>query len=117
MLQTIHKYDKGNLLDITHSLPEDSLTAFKNAVSIELPDNYQQIKNIVISGMGGSCISADLLKSYLYEKSSIPVIVNRTSILPAFAGKESLCIFNSYSGGTYETLKCAGEAFKRNCKC
>jgi glucose/mannose-6-phosphate isomerase len=117
MLQTIHKYDKGKLLDITHSLPDDSLTAFNNASSTELPADYRQIRNIVISGMGGSCISGDLLRSYLYEKSAIPVLLNRTSTLPAFAGAESLCIFNSYSGTTYETLQCAREAFQRNCKC
>jgi glucose/mannose-6-phosphate isomerase len=116
MLQTIQKYDKSKLLDITHSMPDDSLTAFNNASEIELPGNYSQIKNIVISGMGGSCISADLLKSYLYEKSAVPVIVNRTATLPAFASEESLCVFNSYSGSTYETLKCAEQAFKRNCR-
>ena len=115
-IQTIRKFDKSNLLDITHNFPEDAKKAFKTSSEIILPANFNQVKNIIISGMGGSCISGDLFKSYLYNKSSIPVIVNRSSLLPNFADNDSLCVFISYSGNTLETLACAKEAVQRNCK-
>ncbi|MBC7474615.1 MAG: bifunctional phosphoglucose/phosphomannose isomerase [Candidatus Sericytochromatia bacterium] len=114
--QTISQYDKSNLLGITYNFPDDATIALKNALKINIPDEYNQIKNIVISGMGGSCISGDLLKSYIYDKAEIPVIVNRSSVLPHFVNSESLSIFISYSGNTQETLKCAKESFKRGCK-
>lgn len=114
--QTIRKFDKSNILEITYNMPDDASSALKNSLNLEFPENYKEIKNIIISGMGGSCISGDLLRNYVYDKSEIPVTVNRSSVLPGFAGKDTLCVFLSYSGNTQETLMCTKEALKRGCK-
>lgn len=109
------KHDSKGLIGVTDSLPEDSEKALNN--SLTFSENYEDISNIIISGMGGSCISGDLLRSYLYDKSEIPVIVNRTSVLPNFVNNKSLAVFISYSGNTQETLSCYKQAITKNAKC
>jgi glucose/mannose-6-phosphate isomerase len=109
------KYDTDRLLAITDSLPEDAEKSLNN--SLIFSENCEDISNIVIFGMGGSCISADLLKSYLYDKSEIPIIVNRNNLIPNFINSKSLCIFISYSGNTYETLSCYKQSVSKNAKC
>jgi len=70
-----------------------------------LPDNYKiGYQNIVVTGMGGSAIGGDILRTYAMEKASIPIIVNRDYTMPAFVGKSTLVLAVSYSGNTEETL-------------
>jgi glucose/mannose-6-phosphate isomerase len=60
--------------------------------------------SIVMTGMGGSAIGGDLLRSYLSQELSIPCIVNRSYTMPAFVGTSTLVVVSSYSGNTEETL-------------
>jgi len=116
VLEELLKYDKSNVIEKTYRFYEDALKSFENTLSAKLPENFKGIKNIFISGVGGSCIAGDLLKTYLWNKSNIPVVVNRSSSLPSFVNEETLCIFISYSGNTRETLTCASSAIERKCK-
>ncbi len=71
------------------------------------------IRQIVIAGMGGSAIGADLLTAYVSSTCSVPVSVHRDYGLPAFArGKETLVIASSHSGNTEETLEAFETALK-----
>ncbi|GIW23411.1 MAG: bifunctional phosphoglucose/phosphomannose isomerase [Candidatus Sericytochromatia bacterium] len=109
-------YDKDNLIETTYRLPDDAEKAFNKVLSQEIPSKYKEFDNILISGMGGSCISADILNSYLYFKSNKPIIINRSSVLPSFVNEKTLSIFISYSGNTIETLNCTKEAINKNSK-
>lgn len=115
MTHNFTQYDKSNLLSVTNNMTEESLKAFENAQAIS--ENYQGINNILVSGMGGSCISGDLLKTYLYDKSLITLLVNRSSVLPNFVNEKSLCVFISYSGNTQETLNCYKQAIAKSAQC
>ncbi len=68
---------------------------------VNFPSSFQ---NIVLTGMGGSAISGDLLEAYLAEDLKIPFLVNRNYTLPNFVGADSLILAVSYSGNTEETL-------------
>jgi glucose/mannose-6-phosphate isomerase len=74
------------------------------------------IKNIVITGLGGSAIGGDLLKSYLTNELKIPFIVNRHYFLPEFVDENSLVIVSSYSGNTEETIAAHKDAVMRKAK-
>ncbi|MDP2363928.1 MAG: bifunctional phosphoglucose/phosphomannose isomerase, partial [Ignavibacteria bacterium] len=74
------------------------------------------ISNIVISGLGGSAISADLIKNFLADELTIPLFVNRSYNLPKFAGNNTLFIASSYSGNTEETISALQKAIKLKCK-
>lgn len=68
-------------------------------------DGYQrEYRNIVVSGMGGSAIGGDILRTYSLKRASLPVIVNRDYDVPNFIDERTLFFAISYSGNTEETL-------------
>jgi glucose/mannose-6-phosphate isomerase len=74
------------------------------------------VRNIVLTGLGGSAIGGDLLRSYLADDLRVPFFVNRHYLLPQFVGKETLVIVSSYSGNTEETISAHTDATKRKAK-
>lgn len=76
------------------------------------------IRQVVISGMGGSAIGGDLLTAYLDPYIQVPVIVHRDYGMPAWArGPETLVIASSHSGNTEETLDSLAIARAQGCRC
>ncbi|MDX2129589.1 MAG: bifunctional phosphoglucose/phosphomannose isomerase [Chloroherpetonaceae bacterium] len=71
---------------------------------------------VVISGLGGSAIGGDLVRTYLGGEVTVPILVNRNYTLPEFVGKNTLVVISSYSGNTEETLSVYHEAIKRGAK-
>ncbi|MEK6757226.1 MAG: bifunctional phosphoglucose/phosphomannose isomerase [Bacteroidota bacterium] len=78
--------------------------------------NVRGVRNIVLTGMGGSAIGGDLLRSYLSDVLRVPFFVNRHYVLPAFVDRNSLVIVSSYSGNTEETIAAHRDAIKRNAR-
>jgi len=64
----------------------------------------QDIRNIVICGMGGSGIGGRIVAQWIESTCSVPVLSVQDYTLPAFVDKHSLVIGSSYSGNTEETL-------------
>lgn len=81
---------------------------------INLPQNYQKVKNIIVAGMGGSAIPGQILKDALIMKFPLEISMNYT--LPSFADQETLLICVSYSGNTKETLSQFNQGIKKGCK-
>jgi glucose/mannose-6-phosphate isomerase len=89
--------------------------AWSNNIEID-SGSPSDFNNIVISGLGGSAISADLLNCFLIDELQLPLFVNRDYSLPNFVNKKSLVIISSYSGNTEETISCFKEAVEIGCK-
>lgn len=111
----VSKYDPQNQFEVLINSYKQIEFAWNNEIKIS-GISLSEISNIVISGLGGSAISADLIKNFLVDEISLPVIVNRNYNLPKFAGKNTLFIASSYSGNTEETISALTEAIKLNCK-
>ena len=115
-LQTIRQIDAQDMLRHLVGLPDQLLAAWELGHRLRPPD-AQGIRQILLTGMGGSAIGADLLAAYVQPTCPVPVIVHRDYDLPAFAsGPESLVICSSHSGDTEETLSGYRLARKRNCR-
>jgi glucose/mannose-6-phosphate isomerase len=69
--------------------------------------------SMIVSGMGGSAIAGDLLRSHLADDIRIPFQVQRHYRLPGFVGQRTLVICSSYSGNTEETLSAYDDAVAR----
>lgn len=70
-----------------------------------------EFERLIVCGMGGSALPADIIQTYLESKGIVfPIFVSRNYHLPAFADKKSLIFVSSYSGNTEETLSCFEEA-------
>ncbi len=89
--------------DYLQGLPDQFSEMLK--LKINLPSRYRKnYSNILVSGLGGSAIGGDILRSYSAAKVSIPLVVNRDYDIPAFVGRQSLVLVVSYSGNTEETI-------------
>ena len=113
--QDFSTIDSQDMLGAMNGLPEQLLTAWEEAQSLPLGD-FSQVKQVLVAGMGGSAIGADLLKAYAAPLSSVSLEVHRDYGLPAWAnGPETLVIVSSHSGNTEETLSALEEAVQRGC--
>ncbi len=90
-------------------LPEQFASILDQGVN--LPAEYQHdYRNIVITGLGGSAIGGDIIRTYALQKAAVPVIVNRDYDMPKFVSPDSLVVAVSYSGNTEETLSAYQQA-------
>ncbi|HPS64217.1 MAG TPA: bifunctional phosphoglucose/phosphomannose isomerase [Ignavibacteria bacterium] len=113
----LKEIDRSNMYDILIDFPNQIKKAIQIGESAVLNSfDASGTDSIIICGMGGSAIGGDLLRSYTFYDSKIPVYVNRNYTLPAYAGKNTLVVISSYSGGTEETLSAYEEALRRGCK-
>jgi glucose/mannose-6-phosphate isomerase len=116
-VDTFRSLDKQKMIVFIDGLPRQLLSAWELGKSLELP-GWEGIRHVVVSGMGGSAIGADLLAAYCAARCHIPITVHRNYGLPAWAtGQETLVIAVSHSGDTEETLASLGEARTRRCRC
>jgi glucose/mannose-6-phosphate isomerase len=104
------RLDKSDMLGTIASLPgqlRDGLDIGRRAwegIGVNSPGD------MVVAGMGGSAIGADVLRAYLVGKGKRPVHVCRDYKLPAFVGPGTLVVVSSYSGNTEEALSCLEDA-------
>jgi glucose/mannose-6-phosphate isomerase len=108
--------DPSNMLAEIDNLPDQLASAWELGEAHPLPA-WEGIQNVLITGMGGSAIGADLLVAYVAEHCPVPVVLNRNYSLPAWArGPETLVIASSHSGNTEETLAAFEQAQNSDCK-
>jgi glucose/mannose-6-phosphate isomerase len=114
--QVIHQFDSGNMLAEIESLPAQLSSAWNLGLRLPLPD-WQGIQRVIIAGMGGSAIGADLLIGYIAPICRLPVFIHRDYDLPAWAsGHETLMIASSHSGNTEETLDAFQKGIQNGCR-
>ena len=114
-LELISKIDKSGMIDTITQFPEQIKEVIDIINSSSL-DSVFKIDNIIISGMGGSAISGDIVQSFLRDRYEIPIYVTREYNLPKWANKNTLVFSQSYSGNTEETLSTFKHAYQKKCK-
>ncbi len=110
----VKKYDPQNQFEVLKKTPGQIEFAWNNTIDISSLKN-KKFNNIVVTGLGGSAISGDLMQNFLKEELLLPYFVNRNYSLPGFASENTLVVVSSYSGNTEETVSVFNEALKRNC--
>src|SRR5215208_108816 len=115
-LNYFKQLDTLNMIGEIDNLPDQLGFAYQLGLQHDLPD-WKDFRQVVIAGMGGSAIGADLLASYCASLAPLPVSVQRDYGLPLFArGAETLVICSSHSGDTEETLDAFEAARKAGCR-
>ncbi len=110
------KIDRQDMLSHIDGLPDQLATAWETGKQKPLPD-WQGIERVLVTGMGGSAIGADLLAAYNEKSCRVPFFVQRDYELPGWAQDSStLVIASSHSGGTEETLSAFQQATQRGCR-
>jgi glucose/mannose-6-phosphate isomerase len=116
-LTIFHQLDSQNILGKINELPDQLLAAWEMGLTLPIPAQVQGLRQVVIAGMGGSAIGADLLGAYAAKNCPVPLSVVRNYDLPAWVnGPETLLIASSHSGNTEETLSAFQQAKSRGCR-
>jgi glucose/mannose-6-phosphate isomerase len=113
MKSRIDLYDKKMLFNVLMDSWKQAESAWKK---IDTPAiNTGRIRNIIITGLGGSAISGDLLANFLKDELKAALTINRTYGMPGFADENTLVIASSYSGNTEETISAVNDALSKKC--
>lgn len=105
--------DRGDALGVASHLVDQV------AYISELQDaghDGREIRHIIVAGMGGSALAADMAKTLLADNLSVPFEVIKDYSLPAYATKNTLVILSSHSGNTEETIACFDQAREYGCQ-
>lgn len=101
--------DPSGSLAAVRSLPEQA--RFEPEIFGEA--SFGEIKNIVIAGMGGSALAADMIQVLAAQDIKLPLEVVKGYDLPGYVDNNSLVVVISHSGNTEETLSCYDQAKER----
>jgi len=99
--------------DVILNSPKQLEKGLELAKDIKLKGKFDKI---IICGMGGSALPANILITYLFNELKIPVFSHRSYNLPPQADKNSLIVAISYSGNTEETISAYSQALEKGYK-
>jgi glucose/mannose-6-phosphate isomerase len=108
----IMKIDSSDMLLKVAGLPEQLRQGMALARQAWEPLADMRPDNVVVAGMGGSAIGAEILRSIAVESLPVPMAICREYNLPGFVGKGTLVVCSSYSGNTSEALSCFDGALR-----
>ncbi len=111
-LKYIHQKDSDDALGVA----EKQWQQLKQTYSVKPLDELDKnpIKNVVVAGMGGSALAANMLSSW--PKLMVPFEIVRNYTIPHYVDGSTLFIASSYSGNTEETLAALEEAETRDAR-
>jgi glucose/mannose-6-phosphate isomerase len=105
--------DPDSMNSLLESFPEHVEAAMRAARERVLSLSGE-IRNLIVTGLGGSAIGGDLIRSLAGRNMRIPLIINRDYNLPSFVDAFSLVFVCSYSGNTEETISAYSQARRAN---
>jgi glucose/mannose-6-phosphate isomerase len=109
-----YRTDASRMLDRVAQLPDQVEQAWRMMKLFRAPA-VRGKGALIVCGMGGSAIGGKLLRDMIRQESPLPVVLESTYVLPAFAGKSTPVVCVSYSGNTEEVLSCLQNAIMRGC--
>lgn len=101
------------VVDSLALFPDQVEQSWKEVSELPIGKGLRDPENVVIAGMGGSALGAEVLKDLEFDMFKRPLEVVRGYHLPSYVGDGSLVILSSYSGNTEEMLSAAREAVKK----
>ncbi len=113
-IAALKRIDSADMLGRVRELPGQLAQARRIVAATTLPDRFRDVDAVLVLGMGGSAIGANLVAGIAGDRLRVPFIVHRDYHLPAWAGARTLVVAASHSGDTVETLRAAGEAAARD---
>lgn len=111
----LRKLDAGGMLDLTMDYARQFRDGWALVQAFE-PHRTARVDDVLVLGTGGgSAASANLLRSYLYGRSKVPILLNQGYNLPGWADGNTLVLAVTHSGDTEETVSAYQQAQARGC--
>lgn len=96
--------DRGGMHRHLEAFPHQLREALEIGREAPVTVSASGVRSVVVAGMGGSAIGADIAAGHLAGTLGVPFLVVRNYDLPAFVGPDTIVVAASYSGNTEETL-------------
>jgi len=110
----VRALDSLQMIDLTMAYPHQFRDGLTLGMSFPLPARPDRVDEVVLLGTGGgSAASANLLRSYLFDRSAVPIISVQGYNAPAYVDQHSIVIAISHSGKTEEINSSAAQAIDR----
>ena len=104
------------MLSHLRAIPEQCEMGWRRGKAVAVPEGYRDVNAVVVAGMGGSAMGADLVRAIVRDRLPVPMQVVRDYKLPGFVDDQTLVVVSSYSGTTEETLAAFRDATARGAK-
>lgn len=108
--------DKKNAYGSIAYFSKQCKQAWDETQQLTFPDDYKDVDNIVLCGMGGAAYAALIIKALYSKELSIPIELVNGYDIPAYVNERTLALLSSYSGSTEEALSCAQQALAKKAK-
>jgi glucose/mannose-6-phosphate isomerase len=115
-LSLLRRWDASGMAARIGELPRQIRDGWAQTRRLTLPQPYREAAQVVVLGMGGSAIGADLVRGIFADRLPVPLIVVRDYDVPAFVGPSTLVVASSHSGATEETVSAAEQALQRGAR-
>lgn len=109
----IKKLDLENMMGSIEELGKQVQHTWEDLQSISFSPKAE-ITNVVIAGMGGSGLGADVIKHLFKDELKVPLDYVHDYTLPGYVNENTLVVLSSYSGTTEEINSCGAAAQKAN---
>lgn len=111
LTEVMNRLDPRGMMDLILKFP----TQCRKAADISAPFGIDylptaEIRQVVITALGGSAIGGDFARALTEIYGKTPLFVNRDYTLPSWVDAHTLVIAASYSGNTEETLSAFRDA-------
>jgi glucose/mannose-6-phosphate isomerase len=108
---------KDSYLKSIYSYPEQFKQAWDESTRLNIPEDYSEVGDAIISGMGASIFGGLALQSvFSKDKLHLPLSLLSDYNLPEYADEKTLLVTTSYSGNTEETLSTFEQGADKGCK-
>lgn len=112
----LSRRDPKGMYTLTLGFPDQCRSALGIAGEAELPSDGSGLRQVVLTGLGGSAAGGDFARALFEAEGTIPFAVNRDYTLPSYVGTDTLVFATSYSGNTEETLAAYADARRRGAR-
>lgn len=92
------------MIDLVERLPAQLTEALEIGENANITKHTSPIRNVYVSGLGGSGIGANYAYEFVANELKVPFNVGKGYTIPKSVNKFTLAIVSSYSGNTEETL-------------
>jgi glucose/mannose-6-phosphate isomerase len=104
----------ANMKELVANFPLQLKEAIEIGEKAKINKPKNEIKNVLITGLGGSGIGGTIVAEIVAYECPVPIIVNKDYFIPEFVDENTLLIVSSYSGNTEETIQALESAIKKN---
>lgn len=100
----IQKLDKSDISSSLSHFADQCVQGWEEIINLDIPDDYEDIDNVVCLAMGGSVLGAQVCHHIFKTELEIPFHYYSDYKIPNYINENTLAIVVSNSGSTEETI-------------